>query len=145
MGTHLRIVILAALAILPGCGVIVSGGSGDPDSHPPVASLLGERAVPGYAVQAFLMDRSDDGMTSVRLWIVADAGQSAPVSVAGWIGDDFDPAAVAYMALPVPGMSDGFDVRLSAPLPLATGTVVWVRMTLADGGVIEVGKAAFPL
>lgn len=141
----MRIILMAVTTLaLVSCG---TNGEGTPAQGEPGESTtaLGERSVPGYTLRATKLANGVGGAITVRVQIIAEAGEPLPATVQGWIGGDYDPQAVALEARPVAGTSDQFDVALALPQPLPEGAAVWVRLILPDGTALEVGRSAFPI
>jgi hypothetical protein len=141
----------AALAcLLAACG----GGGGDPGAAAAPGGGAGgtpaapvTRSVPGYTVGASRLSALQAGQPcTVQVSLTADPGQAAVQSLAGWLGSDtYAQPGTTIAATPVAGLADTWRIVVAVPDPLPPSATVWLRITTADGSVMEVGRNAFEL
>lgn len=139
--------ILALCLALAGCGGGGGGGGADGGAGPAAGDGPGQRAVPGYVLSATKRSPVTAGAPlTVRVTIAPQPGAQAVTDVQVWLGagDYAEPASTAPAA-PVTGQSDAWDVTTTLPSPLPADATLWLRLTTADGSVIEVGQGAFQL
>lgn len=141
----LAILGFCCLATACGGGAGGGGGSGAGTGTTPTGDGPGQRLVPGYAVGTEL--RSDlvaGGPCKVRVTVAPEAGQQAITTVEAWIGlnEYVAPGAITSAAAV---SSNTWDVTTTLPSPLPADATVWLRLTTADGSIIEVGRDAFQL
>lgn len=145
-----RLPLLLALiscGLLAGCGG-GGGGEGVADTGaPPTVAIAAQRSVPGYAIGVERRSTITAGAPcTVRLAISPEAGQPAITGVEVWLGVDSYTAPVATsQAIPVAGAANTWEVSTVLPDPLPTDATVWLRLTAADGSVMEIGRDAFRL
>jgi hypothetical protein len=149
MRMHFMATVVLALS-LAGCGgsSAPAGGSGDGSgNHDPGRStgqVLGTRGVPGGTITVSCDGPLQPG-TSALFHLALSAGMPAPSSVQAWIGVAYDPAAVGVAATPVAATPGTWDAAVTIPSPVTAGSHVWVRLTFADGSVVETGGEDFML
>lgn len=152
---HVTMPYLPLLAAALGCLLSACGGGGGDAGAPagggtvgtPGAPGAGLRSVPGYSVGARHLTPIQAGQAcTFRLTVIADAGQPAVQSLDGWLGTDTyaEPAGLVA-ATPVSGMADTWQLVVTVPDPLPPAATVWLRITAADGAVMEVGRNGFEL
>lgn len=121
----MRIVMLAAVLVLAACGG--SGGGGGSGSGPaPMPGVLGSRAVPGCTVTV-------QQTTATAFSIAAMPGVQ---SVDVLIGADYAIARPVAMAVAANGTWSG---------NADPGSMLLVRLTMADGSLIETASGDFVL
>lgn len=136
--------------LLTACG----GGGGDPGAPAaggggaggaPAAPVT--RSVPGYTVGVTRLTALLAGQPcTVQITLTADAGQPAVQSLAGWLGTDaYAAPGSTIAATPVSGVADTWQIVVTVPDPIPAAATVWLRLTAADGSVMEVGRNAFEL
>jgi len=108
--------------------------------------LLGSRAVPGYR---FTVERAASGplvpggSCPLHIRIEADAGGPAPARVEAWAA--VEPSTASEKVVAVKGdREQAWTVAIPLPAPVPAGLSAWVRATMPDGSVLEVGRD-FPL
>ncbi len=125
--------ILPALLIaiaLAACGGGGAGAGGGAAPAPGPAPAF-QRAVPGGTLAIERLGPTGDRF---RVWAQLDA---PIVSVAAWIGPAYDqPSAV------VAAVADGAAYLVTFASPPTAETLIWARVELANGAVIEAGGAA---
>lgn len=128
------------ILLLTGCGAGTgAGGAPAPGTPPPTLRTLGSRAVPGGMVTVTTADALSAG-GSATLHIVLDGFASGPAAVEGRLGAmEYDPSATLTAARVADG---GYDLSLIVP---EAATRAWVRLTFADGSVVETGAEDFPI
>lgn len=136
----------SALLLASGCG---GGGSSAGSAVGPTTAIpgttLGTRGVPGYGVTAATLNPViAGGTTQVRIRVQPDTGVSQPASVDVWAAGDYAPGAATIAATPAAGSATDWLASIPIPASPVPGLCAWVRLTLHDGAVIEVGKD-FPL
>jgi hypothetical protein len=142
MQARLRNSVFAGLLMLcAGCGT--SGGTGDLTSLSGGPTTIGVRGVPGGTVSVS-SDRAVVPGASNVFHVVLSNGM-VPTQVRAWMaaappGDD-----PGFQATPAATGAGTYDVSLTVPSPLAVGSRVWVRLTFANGAVIETGSDDFPI
>lgn len=127
----------AALLLVVACGGGGGGGATTPASSS-AGVLLGKRALPGYAVSIRRIVIAD-GRLDLRIVIEPDPGQPAVVAVAAWTATEHVPDGGTPAVL---GGDGSWSVSVSRPD--APSTAAWVRLTAADGSMLEAGFD-FPL
>lgn len=144
------IVATILVTSLVGCGGSsgdVSGSSGDGGvTVPPVVAgqILGSRNVPGGTITVSTAGPVQAGAANVfRLTLSPD--MPTPTGVRAWIGIAYDPAAEGIQATPVATTPGSYEITLTVPSPVTAGSHVWVRLSFADGSVVETGSEDFLL
>jgi hypothetical protein len=119
-------------------------GAGDAGATPTTAAT---RAVPGYTVGVTHVDGVTPGRPcTFALMVAADPGQPAVRGVAAWLGADaYAQPAATVAAVPDPGTADAWRVVMTLPDPIPADATVWLRITAADGAIMEIGRGAFEL
>lgn len=138
--------MIAACGSGSGGGVVVVSGGGGTGSTP-TGDGPGQRAVPGYVLSAGKKNAATPGAPlAVRVTIVPQSGSQAITGVEVWLGlNEYAAPASTIPATPVPGLGNTWDVTTTLPSPLPTDATLWLRLTTADGSVIEVGQDAFQI
>ncbi|HEX3133192.1 MAG TPA: hypothetical protein VHX44_06365 [Planctomycetota bacterium] len=77
--------------------------------------------------------------------IALSSNMPVPTTVKAWIGLVYDPAAEGIQAVTVTTAPGSYDVPLMVSSPMVTGSQVWIRLSFADGSVVETGSEDFPL
>lgn len=134
--------LIAAAAVLAGCGE-VTGGVGSGSDHPAVpGSELGSRGVPGGTIAVSTSGALVAGAPAT--FHVACTGL-APTAVSAWIetSDPVEGADPVAGTAATPAGAEVYDVVLGMPSPLAGR--VRVRVACADGSVVETGSSDFAL
>lgn len=138
-----RILLIVALAsIIAGCGGS-GGGAGGATSTPGGSGVLGSRGVPGGTVTVEQESPGPAGAGS-RFRLTLGSGLN-PTQVTAWIGTADLPSDAGTQALPVADQAGAYEAAMAAPSPLPAGSHVWVRLSFADGSIIETGAEDFPL
>ncbi len=140
--------LFIGLIALASCGVVTHGsGAGADGGGGSSSALLGERAVPGYALSVTRLSEIHPGQScTVRVTVTPDSGQPAPARLEVWLGTTtYDSTATTSAAMPITSAANAYDVTVALPASLPTDAVVWIRLTTVDGAVIEAGREAFPL
>ncbi len=139
-------VLLVALSItLVACG---SGGGSDgaPSSPPPSTARvdLGERAVPGFLLQAGLDQPAAPGANrSLRLVVTAEPGAAALETPSAAITTLPDPTTLVP-GTPLAGSTDTWTWSMTLPAELTNQRIV-VRITDSAGNVCQSGIDDFVL
>lgn len=143
---HHLIAVLALGLALVGCGG-GGGSSGSGTSAGPTGDGPGQRAVPGYVLSAETKSATIAGAPlTVRVSIAPQSGAQAITGVQVWIGtNDYADPASTTPATQVAGQANTWDVTTILPNPLPGDATIWLRLTTADGSIIEVGQDAFQL
>ncbi len=137
--------VAALVAFTAGCGGTGggSGGTTGVDVMPSGgATSLGSRGVPGGTVTVF-SDRAIIAGAENTFHLVLSNGM-IPTQVTAWIRTPTDDGA-GIPATPSQTGPGTYDINLMMPVTVVTGSHVWVRLTFADGSVIETGTEDFPL
>ena len=146
---HPRLHLMLALVscgLLAGCGG--NGGQGAADGGaPPTGAIPAQRAVPGYAIG---VERRTaiipGGSCTVRLAVSPEEGQATITGIEVWLGADaYAVPPSTTRAFPVTGTGSTWEVSTVLPDPLPADATVWLRLTAADGSVMEIGRDAFRL
>lgn len=145
MSTRHLLTILGFCCLVTACG----GGAGGTDASPgetPSGEGPGQRAVPGFTIAAERRSTLVAGAPcAVRLTIAPQSGQTI-TAVEVWLGlNDYTAPASTTTATTVAGLANTWDVTTTLPNPLPADATVWLRLTTADGSIIEVGRDAFQL
>lgn len=128
---HSLILLILAVLILAGC-TSSNGGGGDTTTTPATGEV-GRRSVPGYDVIVSREAGADAGIYRV------DLVGTAPQQVEAWVACcGYDPDASTLAAEAIAG-TNGW--RVAVP----TSGKLWVRITDADGNLLEVGGDDFPV
>ena len=142
-----NLVAAILLVSVVGCGGSSGGstGAGGVTAMPGVqGQMLGSRSVPGGTITV-----STDGPvqpSAAKVFHLAlSAGMPVPTGVRAWIGIAYDPMAEGIQATPVATVPGSYDVTVTVPSLVAAGSHVWVRLSFADGSVVETGSEDFPL
>lgn len=136
-----------AFLIITGC---TSAGGGDSESSspdtavpPPVDTVLGTRAVPGFALTVSYPEALIPGTTrTVEVHVVPDAESAVATMVEARLSST--PEATWLAGTPVPGSAHTWGWVFTVPADL-THQRVWVRITDAAGNVGETGTSDFAL
>lgn len=143
---HARHLIVTGLCLaLAGCGG--GGGGGGGTSALLTGDGPGQRAVPGYVLSAEKRSAAVAGAPlTVRVTIVPQSGSQAITGVQVWLGlNEYAKPASTTPAVPVTGHANTWDVTTTLPSPLPADATLWLRLTTADGSIIEVGQDAFQI
>jgi hypothetical protein len=137
---------LVVVILLSACG----GGGGNGAASSPgggSGAIAATRSLPGYSVSAIRTSALHAGATcEIRVRVTPDTGQPAVQAVAGWLGAEvFAPPMAVSAAIVVAGKADTWQMVLVVPDPQPVDATVWVRLTTADGAIMEVGRDAFRL
>ncbi len=150
MNSHPRhrsaVVTAIACCLLAACGGSGRGGGASTGAGAkPVTAAT--RAVPGYTASVAHVSGLMPGQPcAFTLVVAADPGQPAVRSVAAWLGtEDYAPPASTLAAAPDASTADAWRVVITLPDPIPSDATVWLRITSADGGIMEVGRGAFEL
>lgn len=146
MSTRHLLAILGFCCLATACGGGAGSGGGGTGATP-TGEGPGQRLVPGFAIATELhSDLVAGGPCKVRVTVAPDAGQQAITTVEAWVGpNDYTTPGVTASATPVSNQDNTWDVSTSLPNPLPADATVWLRLTTADGSIIEVGRDAFQL
>lgn len=142
---HARHLIVTGLCLaLAGCGG-GGGGGGTSAGSAPTGDGPGQRAVPGYVLSAEKKSAAIAGAPlTVRVTIAPQSGSQAITGVQVWLGlNEYAEPASTTSATRVAGYDNTWDVTTTLPSPLPADATLWLRLTTADGSVIEVGRDAF--
>jgi hypothetical protein len=136
-------IIAAFLACLAGCNASSAGGNStaQPGVH---GQVLGTRGVPGGTVTVSTDGPLQPGAAAV-FHLALSPDMPAPAAVRAWIGVAYDPTAAGIPATPVETAPGSYEVAATVPSPVAAGSHVWIRLSFADGSVVETGSEDFPL
>lgn len=133
----------AVLLILAGCGGGGGGGSDSPTGGGPAAPAtvpLGSRSLPDCDVAVERLTASAPGTWTFRMRLTPVTGTVASVAVR--LGEAY--AAAGYAAAtPVVGQANVYDITLSRPETPPPQIRAWVRITMANGSVLESGVDDF--
>ena len=128
---HSLIILILGMLIIGGC-TSSSGGGGDTTT--PSTGEVGRRSVPGYEV---VVSREADAVVGAYR---VDLTGAVPQKVEAWIACcGYDPEAATITADSIAGATNAWRVTLP------TSGKLWVRITDADGNVLEVGGDDFPI
>jgi hypothetical protein len=148
MNTRHLLAILAFCCLATACGGGAGGGSnsGAGAGVPPTSDGPGQRSVPGFTIAAERRSALTAGAPCiVRVTIKPDSGQ-AIAGVQVWLGlNEYAEPASTTPATAVTGLANTWDVTTTLPSPLPAEATIWLRLTTADGSIIEVGRDAFQL
>ena len=137
--------VSAFCLLVAACG---SGGGGGTSAGPAATGDgPGRRAVPGYVLSAEKKNAATPGAPlTVRVTIAPQSGSQVITGVQAWIGlNEYAEPASITPATPVAGRDHTWDVTTTLPSPLPADATLWLRLTTADGSVIEVGQDAFQI
>jgi hypothetical protein len=127
-----------ALVVIAGC----SGGGGEGGPAPVSGDRsLGSRPVPGGTIA--VVRRADTGVATP--FRITFTGGVQPGAVLVRLGAAYDAGAATTAASVVAGTPGVYEVELSVPATPPAGTRVWVRLSWADGTVVESGLDDFAL
>ena len=136
---HLALILVMLFAIA-GCG----GGNDDASGNPAAPTQLSTRELPGYLVRVTAIDRPTPGTTAlIHIGVESLDGGAEPSAIEAWVADAYQVMATAVNAAPVPGQVGTFRVAVPVPTVVPGDASVWIRMTFADGHVLEAGHDAF--
>ncbi len=145
-----RIALVSFVSVL--CLVIAAcgasgGGAGGSGGATATDDGPGRRAVPGYTLSAAKRSAATAGAPlTVRVTIAPEAGSQAITGVQVWLGaNEYAEPASTASAAPVAGLANTWDITTTLPSPLPEEATLWLRLTTADGSVIEVGRDAFQI
>jgi hypothetical protein len=140
------LVVLGFCWLITACGS-GGGGTGTGAGETPTTNGPGQRSVPGYTIAATRRSALVAGAPcTVRVTVTPESGQQAITAVEVWLGlNEYAAPASTTPATPVSGMATTWDVVTTLPNPLPADATVWLRLTTADGSVLEVGRDAFQL
>lgn len=125
--------VAALLIAMTACG---GGGGGGTLSPPPSGG--GGHVLPGATVQVQSTSAVAAGATATFRVSV----QGAISDIAVFIGPTWEDAVAAQV---VALTADTWNVHVVVPAPLPEGSAVLVRLSFADGSVVETSTTAFPL
>jgi hypothetical protein len=123
------------ILVMAGCGGGGGGAKPTSDAHP-----AGVRATPAGAITVSHETAIAAGQPCT---LHVHLAGSAPSSVSLWIGGEYDPPASPSVADDLGG--GDYRATLDLPASIDADTAAWVRLTMADGSVIEAGRGCFAL
>lgn len=138
-----HVVVTIMLANLMGCSGSSAGGGTTPSTETH-GQVLGARGVPGGTVTVSRAGPLQHGAANV-FQITLSSDMPVPAEVRAWIGIAYDSTAEGIVATPVANMTASYEVSVMVSSPVGVGSHVWVRLSFADGSVVETGSADFPL
>ncbi len=149
MRTHIIAIVVLVMSLAgcgdssaPSAGSGQSSGNGNGAPGPGTSQVLGTRGVPGGTITVSCDSALQPG-ANVVFHLALSAGMPAPSAVQAWIGVAYDPAATGVAA--TPAATGVWDAAIVIPSSVTAGSHVWVRLTFADGSVVETGSEDFML
>lgn len=144
MSTRHLLAIFGFCCLVTACGG-GAGGGGDAGVRP-TGDGPGQRAVPGFAIAVARTSTLVAGSPcTLRVTITPQSGQTI-TAVEVWLGlNDHAAPASTTPATPVQGMANTWDVATTLPNPIPADATIWLRLTTADGSIIEAGRDSFQL
>lgn len=133
------------------CLIVVAcgggGGGGGGTSATPTGDGPGQRAVPGYALAVERESAVVAGAAcTMRVTIAPESGQQPVTGVEMWLGtNDYVAPTATTTATAVGDTTTTWKATTTLPNPLPGDATVWLKLTTADGSVIEVGSDALLL
>lgn len=129
---HSLILLILAGLFVGGC-TSSSGGAGDTTTTPSTGEI-GRRSVPGYDVIVSREANAEPGIYRV------DLVGATPQQVEAWVACcSYDPDTPTITGEAIAGVANAWRVTLP------TSGKLWVRITDADGNLLEVGGDDFPV
>ena len=149
MSTRHLLAILGFCCLATACGGGGGGGGASTGggAEPPVTGDgPGQRVVPGFSIAAKRQSALVAGAPCVvRVTITPESGQVI-TGVQVWLGvNEYAEPASTTPAIAVTGLANTWDVTTTLPNPIPADATIWLRLTTADGSIIEVGRDAFQL
>ncbi len=130
-----------AVGVVITCAACGGGpGAGDAATQTPVSS--NSAGVPGYGIMVQATSPVVAGTPcTLHLQITPDAGSEVPAAISAWAGNEYGSPGTLVSATPAAGSAAGnYQLVINVPTTLNATTMVWIRLTMADGSVREASR-----